>query len=64
MHQYRLGTDQLERSSAEKDWGFLVDNRVTMSQQYALVAKKASSILLCIRKGATSRVREVRPHLG
>ena len=59
MHQYRLGTDQLERSSAEKDWGFLVDNRVTMSQQYALVAKKANGILDCIKKNVASRSREV-----
>ena len=36
MHQYRLGYDLLERSSAEK---LLVPNRLIMYQQCALVAK-------------------------
>ncbi|PKU43022.1 phosphorylated adapter rna export hypothetical protein [Limosa lapponica baueri] len=59
MHQYRLGADLLESSSEEKDLGVLVDNRMTMSQQCALVAKKANGILGCIKKSATSRSREV-----
>ena len=40
MNWNRLGPDQLERSSAEK----------AMSQEHALVAKKANGILLCIKK--------------
>jgi len=38
MHQYRVGDDLLERSSEEKDLRVLVNNRLAMSQQCALVA--------------------------
>ncbi|WP_221627892.1 hypothetical protein, partial [Proteus mirabilis] len=49
-HQYRLWDDLLESSSAERDLVVLVDSRLTMSQLYALVAKKADSILGSIWK--------------
>ena len=59
MYQYLLRTHLLERSPVEKDLTFLVDNRLAMSQQCALMAKKANDILRCLKKSMASRSREV-----
>jgi len=61
----------LESSSAERDLGVPVD-KLTISQQCALVAKKANGILGRLKKSVASRSKEVllplysalvRPHL-
>ena len=59
IHRYRLGAGQLERSSAEKNLAVLMDNRLAMSQQCALVAKKANGILGCTKKNMASRLMEL-----
>ncbi|PKU44691.1 hypothetical protein llap_5004 [Limosa lapponica baueri] len=57
--QYRLGMDLLESTFEKKDLGVLVDSKLSMSQQCALVAKRANGILGCVGKSVASRWREV-----
>ena len=59
IHQDTLGDELLKRSSAEKDLGVPVGNKLAMSQQCALVAKKANGILRCTKKSMASKSREV-----
>ena len=59
MHQYRLGAELMKRGSAEEALCILVDYRLTVNQECALVAKKANGILRCIKNSMSSRLREV-----
>jgi len=56
-YQYRLGMKGLR--AAERDLGVLLDEKLDMSQQCALTAKKANCILGCIKSSVASRSREV-----
>ncbi|KAJ7415138.1 hypothetical protein BTVI_39281 [Pitangus sulphuratus] len=71
-YQHRLGADLLESSSAEKEVGVLVDDKLSMIRMCGPAVRRANGILGCTGKRVASRLREVillfypallRPHL-
>uniref|UniRef100_K7EX00 Reverse transcriptase domain-containing protein n=1 Tax=Pelodiscus sinensis TaxID=13735 RepID=K7EX00_PELSI len=59
FHTYRMGSDCLGRSMAERDLGVIVDHKLNMRQKCDAVAKKANMILGCINRCFESKTREV-----
>ena len=60
-HRYRLGGEWLESSSEEKDLGVLIDERFSMSWQYALTAQKSQPYPGLHQKKCDQQVKEGNP---
>uniref|UniRef100_K7EZW8 Reverse transcriptase domain-containing protein n=1 Tax=Pelodiscus sinensis TaxID=13735 RepID=K7EZW8_PELSI len=59
FHTYRMGSNCLGRTTAEKDLGFIVDHKLNMSQQCDTAAKKANRIMESINRNVVSKTQEV-----
>lgn len=53
---YRLGNKMLESNLTERDLGVMVNNKLNMSQQYALDAKRTNRILGHIKHSIASQL--------
>ncbi|PKU30930.1 rna-directed dna polymerase from mobile element jockey-like [Limosa lapponica baueri] len=58
-HKYRFGGEWLESSPEKDDLGLLVEEKLNMSWQRVLTARKANCVLGCIKRSVASRSREV-----
>lgn len=57
--QYRLGSEWLEGSSAEKDMGILTESMPGVGQQYGFAAMKANHVLGCSCRDTPSRPSDI-----
>lgn len=59
MQQYRLGANWLESLSVRKKLEVPMDKKLITSQQCALAAKAANSILGCFNRSTAGRLRDL-----
>jgi len=60
-YQYRLRDEGIESSTAEKDFGVLVVEKLNMTWQCVLAAQKAFCVVGCIPSSRARRLRDILP---